>query len=143
MRSILLTLAVATLLPMGPAEARRGLPMTVATYLEKLDRLQPGEREMHFAYKVRDARLLSSAVLDGAYEAKRANAASQASGRRPLFCPPSAKGEISFTHKQLSDYFRGLPPDRKAMTVKAAFLGFAIMKYPCPAPAEQSSVARP
>ncbi|HEX8300859.1 hypothetical protein [Sphingomonas sp.] len=104
--------------------------MTVAEFLAKAKSLQA--RGMLAAFSP-DLSLLKKEMA-GISAAYRADIdAARAARRKPHSCPPP-KGQARMNSTQLLAELEKIPPPRRGMSMKAAFYGIMLRRYPCPRP---------
>jgi hypothetical protein len=121
MRRVVLA-AMALMMVATPASA-----MNVAEFLAKAKALQA---KGMLAWFSSDYSLLKNEMLaiGAAYRVDIDGAV--AAGRKPHSCPPP-KGQAKMTPQELLADLEKIPPARRGMSMKAAFYGLMLRRYPC------------
>lgn len=121
MRNLMLGAAMLCLIA-GPAQA-----MTVAEFLAKVHAIKALGVSAVFSPDIAVLRQEVARASD-AYRADLA--AAQAAGRKPHSCPPP-KGQVPMTSSDLIAELEKIPRPRRTMSMKQAFYGIMLRRYPC------------
>ena len=121
MRRILLGFLLAAA-PLGALHAQA---MPVAQFLAKADALQ---KKGAMALFSSDIGLLKREIQNSAKQLRAEQDAAKKAGRTPATCLPD---KASMNSNEILAHFRSIPPQQRAMPVKAAFAGLMRKKYPC------------
>lgn len=101
--------------------------MPVSTFIKKADAL---EKKGALALFSGDIGKLKKEIGNSAKQVRAEQVAAVKAGKKPATCLPE---KASVNSKELLEHFRAIPPARRNITVKAAFVDLMRKKYPCPA----------
>ncbi len=120
-------LAVAMLIAAVPVAAAQAQSMPVSAFLAKADALQKKGMMAMFSG---DIGVLKREIVNSGKELRAEQDAAAKAGRKPATCMPA---KVSMNTNELLTHFRSIPPQQRAMPVKAALAGLMRKKHPCPA----------
>ena len=115
------------LLAVGALAASPAAAMPVSTFLTKAEALQ---KKGAMALFSSDIGVLKKEVQASGSQIKAERLAAIKAGRKPDFCPPA---KASMGSDELLSHLRAIPAAQRAMPFKAAYKGFLVRKFPCPA----------
>ena len=114
----------AAAVPISAADAQT---MPLSQFLTKADEL---EKKGALALFSGDIAILKREVQNSGKQLRAEQVAAQKAGRKPATCMPA---QASMNSTELLAHFRSIPPQQRAMPVKAALASLMRKKYPCPA----------
>lgn len=101
--------------------------MPVSTFLTKAEALQ---KKGAMALFSSDIGVLKKEMQASGSQIKAERLAAVKAGRKPDFCPPA---KASMGSAELLGHLRAIPAAQRGMPFKAAYKGFLVKKFPCPA----------
>ncbi len=119
-----MTILVAVAAAMAPVAAQA---MTVAEFLAKAAALK---QQGMLAIASPDIGLLTEEIKAAGADYRKGLAAQVAAGKKPNSCPPPV-GKTGIGSNDLITYFSSLPPAKRTISVKTAFVGLMRQRFPC------------
>lgn len=101
--------------------------MSISTFLAKANAL---EKKGALALFSSDLKLLTGEIRRSAQALRAERAAAEKAGRKPETCIPP---KMSLGNAEVLAHFRGIPAERRGMSVKDGFAEMMRKRYPCPA----------
>lgn len=118
---------VALLVALAPAGELHAQSMPVSDFLSRAEALK---KKGMMAMLSKDFRILKAQIQNSGKQLRAEQNEAAKAGRKPATCmPPKA----SVAPDELLEHLRSIPPQQRAMSIKAGFAGLMRKKYPCPA----------
>ena len=129
MKRIIIAGVVASMLAPTLSVAQTRAPMSVQTFLTKVEALKAKGMMAMFSP---DIKLIKTEVTIAAAQLKAEKEAREAAGKPPLACPPKAEGKNKMGSDEFLAAMKAIPPAQRGMSLKDGLSRVIVAKYPCP-----------
>ena len=129
MKHVMLLGAAATLaLPLA-ATAQARAPMSVQTFLTKVEALKGKGMMAMFSP---DVKVIKAEMATVAAQLQAEKKAREVAGKPPLACPPKPDGKNKMGADEFLNTLKTIPPAQRGMSLKDGLSRVIVAKYPCP-----------
>ena len=129
MKHVMLLGAAATLaLPLA-ATAQARAPMSVQTFLTKVEALKAKGVMAMFSP---DVKVIKAEMATVAAQLQAEKKAREVAGKPPLACPPKPDGKNKMGADEFLNTLKTIPPAQRGMSLKDGLSRVIVAKYPCP-----------